>query len=340
MKTVVSWIFPFVVAIFLTTSVLPARPAKASDCPSPVAVVTAGETMYIDSAAGWSGEVLAIQSGSEGLSVHVESVSDSDQPVWIERIFCDSPTAKPWPSGLMAPSPETTHFLRVGTLTAPPQESESPIRISTLGLPACSYNGLKDGDPGDETEEEDGQIILLTGSEGPCWSLVSANLAPQSSSASTKDGGPGDETEEEDGQIILFESTDSEGPCGFAEPWNELPPCARSLPIGGSFHGRLDNRSADLSAGGGSHDLDLIVFEAPLIQGLSLEIEGLPEGATVRLSNDRDQILLDGAGGDFGDHSPRSMRLDPALYTLQIAGYGGEYTVHLKSAALPGVGTP
>lgn len=188
---------------------------------------------------GKSSPLLALPVGAgDSLALEAYGIEGDASPTWLEvtQTTCGN-TDETAPRvlsfldrGLLEIESSGTLLVRIG----PTQESTVPaeLRLSSHLLTASPMAGYKDGDPGDNTEEEDLEILpLAAGGDHQGAAVRQADLEDEIPFA--KDGGPGDDTEEEDLEILPLQAPDScQGVGAGIEPANDVLYCAQPVSIG------------------------------------------------------------------------------------------------------------
>lgn len=238
------------------------------------------------------------------------------------------------------------------------------LRLTTQIFP-FARNPDKDGEPGDDTEEDDGEVIPLT-FPGPLGiRALAAGILPGPVMRLDKDGEPGDDTEEDDGEVIplvlipraaasLGEGHETAEPDKDGEPGDDteeddgevipfaapasLPEldcdvaessgfffCAETIVLGESHEGKLGGK------GGSRKYLTFLLHEVEEVEGM-LGAEGEIE-VTLLDASGRIIHRVDAAWSE--DVSFRTT-LWPGRYFLELRASGGaaaDYRISIHDLA-------
>ena len=174
--------FSLALSAIVSLVLSPATLAEApSDSCQPVAVLDSGEAWTSGVLDTTGASVLAVQVPEPGwLALEAESLgSTGSGAAWMEvlSLECGGDTL-----ALSAPSQTLgkarirvrdagTLFLRVGSVAPPPLGEIFSLHLATVlfaeGRTSLTHLSGADGEPGDDTEEEDGEILPLNGPGTP-----------------------------------------------------------------------------------------------------------------------------------------------------------------------------
>lgn len=321
--------FALVVCFALIASTPAIAVPTSVSCTSALAL-EAGEPWSWTASDQASSELVAVEVPAAGwLALELGASGAAPGATWLQVVDpkCSGGVAAPdgfVDRGFVEVREPGTVYLRLGSVHDHPPGSPT-LRLASHLFERRSSGGEKDfekdGAPGDNTEEEDGEIVPLLFPGEEC----DARFASQGvTGAYDKDGAPGDNTEEEDGEIvpILGGGGDCSVACAGREPANDLLYCAGTLAPGVAL-------AENLGAPDGL-DRDYFTFTVRAPGEVRVDAE-----SDLRLH----ATILDVAGRVLADdelleREPLTATLPPGRYFLRVEGVGeGEYRLELGGDA-------
>jgi hypothetical protein len=358
----------FTLLLGLTLGLLTPQPGSAS-----VEDFSCAAAVALDAGDNWSattpdqalGQPVALSVARPGwLAIQAElvthrSAGQAGVPTWLEVLSpdCGGDTLRVWRARgflnhlLVRVEAPGTLYLRFGTVTAVDAGAFGGVQLVTRLLSAPPWLArVKDGEPGDGTEDADGEIlprilptiggVLVSGKDGepgdatededgeilPRWLDASGRGWPVAYQAELladvlagwKDGGPGSNTEDEDGEILPGE------PCDGSEPNNDVVDCASIFDGSGESEGDIESAEPT--------DHDYYTFTLSSTTGVSI---------TGRTLTGLEADLRDDTGSSVATSTPNltlggfdlSATLVAGTYYLRVKGDGtntGSYTLTLN----------
>lgn len=309
----------------LIVAVCPAAALPSSLSCADAIVLAPGESLtWIDAGDSVSPLLALTPEIGDRLALEAHEVSGGTSPLWLEVIHADcSDTAGAFGSqsfldrAVLDIERQGTVLVRAGRVV----EEERPVKlrlVSHLVSGSGTSPSDKDGEPGDNTEEEDLEIMPLVGGGG-CESRTS-EVSPVSMD---KDGDPGDNTEEEDLEIMPFTApAPCARSCAGLEPANGTLYCARSIAVGDS----LD----DVLAAFDGFDRDYFTFSLESVRSVSIEAKSEVRLHAAILDAHGRPVAADTMEGGGSLHAT----LGEGRYFIRVEGEGeGDYRLTFRHAS-------